>query len=233
MNSRRTRRMPASVTRSIFCVLSIIISVPHGTLHAESDSPLILDSVGNVSLQTNIIRLPETIKYSHSGDFLDTRSLITLSDSSNGINGSEKIQRRTVFTSLTSGFIEFLCYSVGYQMSDDWSVAPGVNIIIAGNHYVTPEVGFCLAVSWYLDISNKYVFINNVTVKPTIVWQTFNQYVPRFGLNGSSLEVSIGYESIERHHINISWSAGYMVSVMKTEKPLYFPCFKLGLYWNF
>ena len=133
---------------------------------------------------------------------------------------------------LTGGFLEVVSMGFGYQYSDEWDFSvKTVGVIVPGKAFLFPNsaLGMGLRIAKYFP---KYLLFNNVSIQPTIILMASREGLPRYGLNGSSLEISFGNESLKSSYLNIFWSIGAIVSTLKKEKPLYSPSLKLGVNWN-
>jgi hypothetical protein len=143
------------------------------------------------------------------------------------IDTVQEVKSRTSYFTMNISYPKVLSLGFGYQCSDEWSYVAQVSIVNSEQE-AFPGIG--LSISRF--ISNAFPF-NNISVHPTILIFQKGEHSYLAGLYGFSCEIGFGNESIDKSGLHFLWSVGGIIILVKKDKPLYYPCIRLGFNWNF
>lgn len=148
--------------------------------------------------------------------------------------------QRSVFLFSSIGLIEILSLGVGYQVTENFSLALKWSGTWIGSGEILPNSasGYGIKLSYH----KPFLFFNSVTFgyiiyfKSTLDWESIKQpwnlgYEPF--IKGQYFDLNIGRETINESGFNFFWAIGFSVSAAKEANILYVPSLKIGLNYDF
>lgn len=160
----------------------------------------------------------------------------------NDMNNSDlDTNQRNVFLFSSVGVIEILSLGVGYQVTENISLALKWSTTwIGSGAMILPNgaSGYGIKLSYH----KPFLFFNStsfeyiVYLHSTLDWERKKLYgqinkIPTY--KGHYLDFNIGRETINESGFNFYWVVGFCVSAAKEAHVLYAPSLKIGLNYNF
>lgn len=149
--------------------------------------------------------------------------------------------RRSVFLFSSVGIIEVLSLGVGYQVTENFSLALKWSATwIGSGAMILPNgaSGYGIKLSYH----KPFLFCNSTSFEyilylhSTLDWERKKLYgridkIPT--LKGHYFDFNIGRETINESGFKFFWAIGFCVSAAKEAHVLYAPSLKIGLNYNF
>ncbi|MFH1197186.1 MAG: hypothetical protein V1720_15925 [bacterium] len=159
----------------------------------------------------------------------------TQSDTNRVDSSCEKTREVFIYSSI--GFLEILSVGVGYQATDNISIAVKASYSgVEGNPFPNFAVGLGIKAAYHFNqiilFINKISFEYTAHIGSSLEYEKMNIDEPFY--KGTLLEFNVGRENIHKSGFGIIWSAGInMNRMVKYRDTVIVPSFKIGIFYNF